>query len=61
MGFGQWEPTRRRRTMGMSPRRVSDALVRDSPTLNADDPVETAVRRLLESDLPALPIAGSDG
>lgn len=45
----------------MSPRRVSDPLVRDSPVLIADDTVETAVRRLLETDLPALPVAGRDG
>jgi CBS domain-containing protein len=43
----------------MSPRSVSDPLVRDSPVLNADDTVETAVRRLLDTDLPALPVAGS--
>ncbi len=45
----------------MSPRPVSDPLVRDSPLLAPDDPVEEAVRRLLESDLPALPVADRDG
>jgi CBS-domain-containing membrane protein len=45
----------------MSPRSVSDPLVRDAPILNADDTVETAVRRQLDTDLPALPVAGSDG
>jgi CBS-domain-containing membrane protein len=44
----------------MSPRSVSDPLVRETPILNAADPVETAVRRLLDSDLPALPVAESD-
>jgi CBS domain-containing protein len=45
----------------MNPRRVSDPLVRESPILNCGDPVEAAVRRLLETDLPALPVAESDG
>ena len=45
----------------MSPRSVSDPLVRDSPVLNADDSVETAVHRLLDSDLPALPVAEPGG
>jgi CBS-domain-containing membrane protein len=44
----------------MSSRRVSDPLVRDTPVLDARDTVETAVRRLLDSDLPALPVA-ADG
>ena len=44
----------------MSPRPVSDPLVRDSPVLATDDPVEEAVRRLLDSDLPALPVADRD-
>ncbi|HET8754874.1 MAG TPA: CBS domain-containing protein [Solirubrobacteraceae bacterium] len=41
----------------MSPRSVSDPLVRDTPVLAAADTVETAVRRLLDTDLPALPVA----
>jgi CBS domain-containing protein len=45
----------------MSPRRVSDPLVRQSPVLATEESVETAVRRLLESDLPALPVADADG
>jgi CBS-domain-containing membrane protein len=44
----------------MSPRRVTDPLVRESSVLDAADPVETAVRRLLETDLPALPVV-ADG
>jgi CBS domain-containing protein len=40
----------------MSPRAVSDPLVRDAPVLAADEHVEKAVRRVLESDLPALPV-----
>ncbi len=45
----------------MSPRTVSDPLVRHSPVLAADDLVGKAVRQVLEAGLPALPVAGSDG
>ncbi len=45
----------------MSPRAVSDPLVRDTPVLAADDPVEKAVRGLLKSDLPALPVLDRAG
>lgn len=45
----------------MSPRRVADPLVRDTPILGTDDRVDEAVRRLLASDLPALPVADRDG
>jgi CBS domain-containing protein len=44
----------------MSPRSVSDPLVRETAVLNADDSVETAVRRLLDTHLPALPVADRD-
>jgi CBS-domain-containing membrane protein len=40
----------------MSPRTVTDPLLRDTPVVRADDTVEAAVRALLESDLPALPV-----
>jgi CBS domain-containing protein len=40
----------------MSPRSVSDPLVRETPTVDSGDTVETAVRLVLESGLPALPI-----
>jgi CBS domain-containing protein len=45
----------------MNPRTVSDPLVRDSPVLVADEPVGSAVRQVLEAELPALPVAGSNG
>ena len=45
----------------MTPRSVSGALVRDTPILAFDDRVETAVRCLLDSDLPALPVTNADG
>lgn len=41
----------------MSPRSVTESLLRDAPVLDADDPVATAVIAVLESDLPALPVA----
>jgi CBS domain-containing protein len=41
----------------MSPRSVSDPLVRETPILDVGDSVETSVRRLLDTDLPALPVA----
>jgi CBS domain-containing protein len=41
----------------MSPRRVSDPLVREAAILDTADTVETAVRRLLDGELPALPVA----
>jgi CBS domain-containing protein len=41
----------------MSPRSFTDPLVRESPILDADDSVDAAVRRLLDTDLPALPVA----
>jgi CBS domain-containing protein len=40
----------------MTPRAVSDPLVRDTPLLAATTPVADAVRYLLDADLPALPV-----
>ncbi|MGH2948502.1 MAG: CBS domain-containing protein [Solirubrobacteraceae bacterium] len=40
----------------MSPRTVTDPLLRDSPVLQADDPVGDAVRAVMDSGLPALPV-----
>jgi CBS domain-containing protein len=45
----------------MSPRRLTDHLVREAPVLGADTPVGEAVRQVLDSGLPALPVAGDDG
>jgi len=45
----------------VSPRTLTDDLLRESPVLRADDPVSTAVTRLLETDLPALPVASRGG
>ncbi len=40
----------------MSPRTVTDPLLRDAPLLHADDTVAGATRELLGTDLPALPV-----
>jgi len=45
----------------MSPRSVSDPLLRNTHVLNVGDHVIVAVRHVLESRLPALPVAGDDG
>jgi CBS domain-containing protein len=45
----------------MTPRPVTDPLIRDSPLLMTEDPVEEGVRRLLDTDLPALPVVNRDG
>ena len=45
----------------MSPRRVTDPLVRESPVLRTDQTVGEAVRQLLDTDLPALPVSDPDG
>ena len=40
----------------MSPRTVSDALLRDAPAVHVDDTVADATRALLGTDLPAVPV-----
>jgi CBS domain-containing protein len=40
----------------MSPRTVSDPLLREAPVLSVDDTVADAVRTVLDSGLPALPV-----
>jgi CBS domain-containing protein len=41
----------------MNPRPITDALVRESPVLDAEQSVGAAVEALLEAGLPALPVA----
>ncbi len=43
------------------PRTITDLVLRDVPVLRRDDTVRTAVTRLLESALPALPVADERG
>ncbi|HEX2412802.1 MAG TPA: CBS domain-containing protein [Solirubrobacteraceae bacterium] len=40
----------------MSPRDITDPLLRETPLLDADDTVAAATRAVLDSDLPALPV-----
>ena len=40
----------------MSPREVSEPLIRDAPLLRGDDTVLEATKPLLASELPALPV-----
>jgi CBS domain-containing protein len=44
----------------VSPRSVSDPLVQETPVIRADSSVADAVRQVLESGLPALPVVDSD-
>jgi CBS domain-containing protein len=45
----------------VSPRRVTDSLLREAPVLGTGDSIEAAVRALLETDLPALPVQDERG
>ena len=45
----------------MSPNRLSHDLVHEAPVLRQDDTVEQAVRAVLDSALPALPVLAGDG
>lgn len=45
----------------MNPRTLTESIVREVPTLRADEPVGEAIGRIIESGLPALPVIGDDG
>ncbi len=45
----------------MSPNRISGPLVREAPLLREDATVEQAVRAILDSGLPALPVVDDNG
>ena len=45
----------------MSPSSLTDPLLREVPTLSASDPLADAVPRVIESDLPALPVTDDRG
>ena len=45
----------------MTPDQLSRDVVRDAPLLRRDDTVATAVEKILESGLPALPVVDADG
>jgi CBS domain-containing protein len=44
----------------MSPRSVTDALLREAPRIRTSDSVADATRAVLDSGLPALPVVGDD-
>jgi CBS domain-containing protein len=44
----------------MSPRTVTDPLLRDAPLIHASDSVSDATRAVLDSGLPALPVVDDD-
>ena len=44
----------------MTPRTISDDILRDVPLLHADETIATATRTLLDSGLPALPVVDAD-
>ncbi|MDQ4071377.1 MAG: CBS domain-containing protein [Actinomycetota bacterium] len=43
----------------MSPRTLSESIVRDAPLLGAEEPTGEAVQRIVSSGLPALPVVDS--
>ena len=45
----------------MSPSTLTDPLLREGPTLTTNDPVGDAVRKIIDSGLPALPVVEQDG
>ena len=45
----------------MSPSTLTDPLLREVPTLTTADNLGDAVRKIIESDLPALPVVEHDG
>ncbi|MEA2180010.1 MAG: hypothetical protein QOG77_3307 [Solirubrobacteraceae bacterium] len=44
----------------MSPRTISDLVLRRPPLLRVDETVESAVLRILDSELPALPVVDAE-
>ncbi len=45
----------------MSPRKIASTIRREVPTLRADEPLGDAVTRIVESDVPALPVVDRGG
>lgn len=44
----------------MSPNQIGERIFRETPLIRTDDNVATAVRRVLDSGLPALPVVDAD-
>ncbi|HYF25599.1 MAG TPA: CBS domain-containing protein, partial [Baekduia sp.] len=40
---------------------ILDQVLQETPVVRADEPVRSALRTLLDSDLPALPVVNDDG
>jgi CBS domain-containing protein len=45
----------------MSPRTIGELVVEEPPTVRADQSLGDAIRTLLDSNLPALPVVGAEG
>jgi CBS domain-containing protein len=45
----------------MSPRTIGELVVQEPPTIRADEQLGSAIRTLVDSDLPALPVVAADG
>jgi CBS domain-containing protein len=45
----------------MTPRALGDMTIREVPLLTEDEPVRSAVRRIVETEVPALPVVDADG
>jgi CBS domain-containing protein len=45
----------------MSPRTIGELVVQEPPAVRSDEQLDSAIRTLVESDLPALPVLGADG
>ncbi len=45
----------------MSPRSVTEQIVREAPTLRSDEPIGEALGKVLDSRLPALPVVDARG
>ena len=45
----------------MTPRTITQSLVRDAPQVRPDDPVRHAIQAMTDSDLPAVPVVTEEG
>jgi CBS domain-containing protein len=45
----------------MTPRALGEMAIREVPLLEENEPVRSAVRQIVDTDVPALPVVGSDG
>ncbi|HMS72370.1 MAG TPA: CBS domain-containing protein, partial [Baekduia sp.] len=45
----------------MTDQQLTELTLRDVPVISQDEPLRTALQRVLDRNLPALPVAGADG